>query len=229
MGLSIIWLAKVVKSRKGAAVPSYESFGRIQQKHRTRAALKVAAAELIGAGLDPTVVQVADAAHVSRSTAYRYFPSREALQAEVLLDATIGADLDLVYAAAESSPDPAERLDNVVRSDHELVTTHETAFRAAVRAMIRPDPRHPADVPRRPGNRLRYLSTAVQPLRDQLGAAAAERLIAALGLCVGIESLIVTRDICNLSDAQAEEVKRWTAQALLRQALLDAAPKPEAG
>jgi hypothetical protein len=90
------------------------------------------------------------------------------------------------------------------------------------------DPRHPADVPRRPGKRLRYLSTAVQPLRDQLGAAATERLTAALGLCVGIESIIVTRDICNLSDAKAEEVKRWTAQALLRQALLDAAPKPEA-
>ena len=60
---------------------SYESFGRINQKRRTRVALKEAAAEFVRLGVTPTVAQVAEAALVSKSTAYRYFPSQEALLA----------------------------------------------------------------------------------------------------------------------------------------------------
>ena len=50
---------------------------RVQQKGRTRRALLEAAVQLVTSGAQPTVAQVADAAAVSRRTAYRYFPTQE--------------------------------------------------------------------------------------------------------------------------------------------------------
>jgi AcrR family transcriptional regulator len=201
----------------------HATFGRTRQKQRTRAALKAAAAELMAKGLSPTVEQVADAAQVSRSTAYRYFSSRDALQAEVLLDTAIRDGIEQVRAAAGRSPDAADRLTRVIRADHALVTEHETAFRKALQTFVAPIGAQPGRLPVRPGNRLRYLTAAVEPLHDQLGAERLQQLVAALALCVGIESLIVTRDICNLDESEAERLKQWAANALLQQAIRDAA------
>jgi hypothetical protein len=46
-----------------------------------------------------------------------------------------------------------------------------------------------------------------------------ERLVAAMCLCVGIESLVVLRDVCGLEGKEAEEVARWAAFTLLRASL----------
>jgi len=201
---------------------AHATFGRTRQKQRTRAALKAAAAELMAEGLSPTVEQVADAAQVSRSTAYRYFSSRDALQAEVLLDTAIRDGVEQIKAAAGRSPDATDRLTRVIRADHALVTEHETAFRKALQTFVAPVSAQPGQLPVRPGNRLRYLTAAVEPLRDQLGAERLQQLVAALALCVGIESLIVTRDICNLDESEAEQLKQWAANALLQQAIREA-------
>ncbi len=53
--------------------------GREAQKLRTRALIVAAAGGLT----QPTVEQAADAAGVSRATAYRYFPTQEALSVEL--------------------------------------------------------------------------------------------------------------------------------------------------
>ena len=58
----------------------YLESGRTRQKQRTRDQLIAAARELITAGDTPRVEEVAEAAGISRPTAYRYFAS----QAELL-------------------------------------------------------------------------------------------------------------------------------------------------
>ncbi|MCU1357927.1 MAG: transcriptional regulator, TetR family, partial [Acidimicrobiales bacterium] len=58
---------------------SYELGGRSAQKRRTREALVAAARDMVAAGLTPTVEQAAEAAGVSRTTAYRYFPTARSL------------------------------------------------------------------------------------------------------------------------------------------------------
>jgi AcrR family transcriptional regulator len=57
----------------------YETGGRSAQKARTRDALVAAARDLVAAGVTPTVEDAAAAASISRTTAYRYFPSKRAL------------------------------------------------------------------------------------------------------------------------------------------------------
>jgi len=202
---------------------TYESFGRMNQKRRTRAALKAAAAEFVRRGETPSIGMVAEAALVSKSTAYRYFASQEALVAEVLLDELVRPDLDAVYAAARLPGSAASRLDAVMRADHALVVKHEVAFRTALRAMLAAGTGDPSEVPQRAGNRLRYFAEALAPVQEHLGAERLERVVAALSMCAGIESLIVAEDICGLRPAVAEAVKRWAARVLLQAALEESA------
>src|ERR1700753_4186685 len=53
---------------------------------RTRRLLLDTARALLESGRQPTVTEVADAAEVSRRTAYRYFPTQEKLLAEGALE-----------------------------------------------------------------------------------------------------------------------------------------------
>src|SRR5581483_8043837 len=59
---------------------------RVDQKLRTRAALLRAASELVAQGKSPSVAEVAESAQVSTATAYRYFPTQQALLVELPLD-----------------------------------------------------------------------------------------------------------------------------------------------
>jgi ParB-like chromosome segregation protein Spo0J len=102
------------------------------------------------------------------------------------------------------------------------VTTHEAVFRRALQTFVTATATRPGQLPPRPGNRLRYLAAAVEPLRTQLGAQRLQQLIAGLALYVGIESVVVTRDSCGLNDAEARELKQWMADAVLQQAIRDA-------
>src|SRR5438105_11171359 len=90
---------------------SYEVGGRTRQKLRTRTALVDAARALLAEGMTPTVEAAAERASISRTTAYRYFPSQRALlvaahpetAVESLLPedppADVAARLDIVVAA----------------------------------------------------------------------------------------------------------------------------------
>ena len=197
---------------------AYESVGRTGQKLRTRNALKAAAVELIEEGKQPTVAEVAEAAGISRSTAYRYFPSSELMEAELALTAAVGRDRQRLHAAAAEDGDAATRLDRVIRADHAFTCEHEPELRAGLRAFLLLVETHP-DVPLEPSHRVRYLTTALAPLGDRLSPEAHRRMVAALSLCVGVEAALITQVSCGLSAEESESVKRWAAKALLRAAL----------
>lgn len=198
------------------------SEGRVQQKRRTRAAIVRAATELLQAGALPSVAEAADAALVSRATAYRYFPTQEHLLQEVALDSAAAAVGQVVEAIRPGAP-VAERLDAVVQAVYRLVTDNDLAFRTLLRLSL--DPKAGGDDspggPRRGGRRLGWLDTALSPIRAQLGPARYQRLLTALALCTGIETQVVLRDVCALDAAEAEGVTRWAALALLRSSLAD--------
>src|SRR5579872_4176513 len=84
---------------------------RVGQKNRTRKALLAAADALIRNGKPPTVTDVAEAAGISRATAYRYFPTQEMLWAEVALFSVGGP---LFPATSDGMPVP-EAVGQLVR------------------------------------------------------------------------------------------------------------------
>jgi hypothetical protein len=71
----------------------------------------------------------------------------------------------------------------------------------------------------RAGRRVRWLRNALAPAQVRMDEESFDRLVAAMCLCVGIESLVVLRDVCGLEAEDAEEVARWAAFTLLRESL----------
>lgn len=191
--------------------------GRVNQKQRTRRAIIAAAAELLQAGKTPTIAEVADHAAVSRATAYRYFPSQDLLLAEAALDIAV-PNISQILAQPELEDDPAARLDAVVHAVQQFVVKHDSAFRTLIRLSM--EPNEEKDAPqRRGGRRIAWLTAALEPLRSTIDEQRFQRLVMALGLCTGIETQIVLRDIYGLDQEEAVDVARWTAQALLHATL----------
>lgn len=192
----------------------YEATGRTRQKARTRAVLLAAARESLAGGRTPTVEEVADAAGVSRTTAYRYFRNQRALIAATFPQ--VAADSLL----PEPGPaDPAARLDQVVEALTMLVAEHEPELRAQLRLSLEPDPDEPPDLPFRTGRSVAWLDAALAPLRGQMPEADVRRLVLGTRTAVGIEALVWLTDVAGLSREAAIELMRWSASTLLLGAL----------
>ena len=72
------------------------------------------------------------------------------------------------------------------------------------------------------GHRVDILKRAIAPLAGALTPAQQERVAQALSLVYGTEVFLVLKDIWRLDLPEVTEVARWTAQAIIRQALADA-------
>jgi AcrR family transcriptional regulator len=191
----------------------YEQTGRTRQKSRTRRALVEGAREILGRGSVPTVEQAAEAAGISRTTAYRYFHNQRALLAAAYPEITERSLLaDDPPAAVE------ERLEIVVRALGRMIVDGEPAYRATLRLSLEEEPRREELVLRR-GRAIGWIEDALVPLRGILPKAELRRLVLAVRSATGIEALVWLTDIAGLSRAQAQDVMSWSAQAMLQAAL----------
>ena len=195
--------------------------GRANQKLRTRRALLETAAAMIAKGQRPTVTEVADAAEVSRRTAYRYFPTQVKLMTEASLEGlrpSMEAALDAAPSGTTTGAIEA-RVDALVEQMQRLALANEPLLRTMIHETVL---HSPSDTqPPRGTRRVEWIESAIQPLRARLGPAAYARLVSALALTTGIEALLVLRDIRGLSATQAVQVSHWMARALLKQSLAD--------
>ena len=73
----------------------------------------------------------------------------------------------------------------------------------------------------REGRRMRWLDEILAPLQN-LAADDKNRLKAALALTLGIEPIIIMKDVCRLDDDEALAALRWAARAILRAGLEEA-------
>ena len=201
----------------------YLELGRKNQKQRTRDALVRVATDFIRRGKPVSVPEVADLAQVSRTTAYRYFPTSEMLAAQASVKAADVIETNQLREVAKGPGTPGEKLDFIVAGSDTMTTNHEAAFRALLRLSVEPRPAASEGWPRRPSFRREWLEAAILEVKPALGAKRFNRLTGALSLLCGIESIVVLQDICMMKPEDARETKRWAAQLLLRGALEQAA------
>lgn len=197
----------------------YDTFGRTEQKSRTRAALVAAARQLVTEGVSPTVEQASAAAAVSRTTAYRYFPTQRALLAaahpETVAESMLGE---------HASQDPFERLTEVVRAFTTMLLETEAQQRTMLRLSLQDVP---GELPLRQGRAIGWITEALEPLQGQLTDFGLRNLVLAIRSAIGIEALVWLTDIARLSRPEAVDLMRWSAQALLKTALTTCPPEPD--
>jgi AcrR family transcriptional regulator len=167
----------------------------------------------------PSVSDVAEAAEVSRATAYRYFPSQASI-----IQAAVNEALGPILDWQSSSDDADERISDLLAFAYPRMISHEATHRAALRLALEQWARRHAGtlgaearVVR--GNRKALLTAAAKPLADKISKPAFDKLAQSLSLLFGVEAIIVLKDIWGLDGKEAQKVAAWAAHALVRAAL----------
>jgi AcrR family transcriptional regulator len=181
-----------------------------------------AAMSLMEEGRIPSVSDVAEAAEVSRATAYRYFPSQAAMIQEAVDEA-----LGPILKWSSESPDPEERVADLIAFAYPRMETYEATLKAALQLAIDQWTRGKAgtlgDEPRLVrGHRKRLLAEALRPLKGRLTPQAFDRLTQSMSLMFGTEAFVVLKDIWGLDGDEASCVAVWASRALVSQALAEA-------
>jgi len=193
-------------------------------KERTRRLLSDAARELLRTGAPLTVQAAADLAGVSRATAYRYFPSNDA----VLMHAT----MPLLEDASQRlrPPDPGtsddmspqdlpDQASALVRTMGRWAFDHENELRTLLRLSLAPE--RATHMPRRGNtNRERWIAALLESLPAHVSQAARDRLAVALVPLFGADAVVWSTDIAQLDRDAALDVMAWMAATLV-QATLD--------
>ena len=185
--------------------------GRINQKLRTRQALIDAATELVAMGASPTLAEVAERALVSKTTAYRYFASAEALVAEVFFDRDFPTVADVLGSVDEAGA----RVLAVEEAINDTLLAHEAAMRMIVRNALDLTIAASDDTPSGWAAAAGSSTPHSSPFEPELDADVLDILREALALVIGPEAILAARDVCGLSPARTREVTRWATEALI--------------
>ncbi len=186
---------------------------------RTGRLILETAIRLMQSGATPSVSEVAEAAGVSRATAYRYFPSQAALVGAVVDEA-----LGPILTWNSASQDPALRVAELIARGLPRIEAFEATFKAALKLSLDQWARGRAgtlgEEPEfKRGHRADLLKDALAPLEGKLPQAEFDRLAQALSLVFGVEVLTVLKDIWGLGSQETQSVAQWAANALVRAAL----------
>lgn len=184
-----------------------QSRGRETQKARTRALIAAAAAGLT----QPTVEQAADAAGVSRATAYRYFPTQEALSVE-LESEDVWREVEALVADPQTA-DVGARLDRIIDAVVRTVYAEERHIRTALRVYHDIWLRDP-DSPVRKGTRMGWIDRTIAPLPAEVR----ESLRLALALAIGPDPVTMLKDVAGLDAEQTRRVLKSAARSMLHAA-----------
>lgn len=190
---------------------------REKQRQRTRKDLLQAAARLMAEGREPTLEEIAEAALVSRATAYRYFPGLDALLVEAALD--MAAPVPQVLLDEGAPTDLAGRLAFVDDAFDAMIRHHEAPLRSMLVHALQRRLRGEEELPVRQNRRMPLIEAAIGDAGEKLAPAAADRLAKAMALVVGTEAMIVCKDVLGIDDDEARAVRRWAIGALAAAAL----------
>ena len=189
--------------------------GRVQQKARTRRDLLEAARRLMEGGDAISVNAVADAAGISRATAYRYFPDPDALMLEAGMQGSVPSPEELVGDAV----DVRERVHRVRHYLFEAVVGAENIYRRYLSRVLDASVRVEGRQPLRGGRRIPMYEHALGPVREKLTQAAFRDLVLALSAASGVESFIALKDACRVDDETARRISAGLIDAILDRAL----------
>lgn len=179
------------------------------------------ATRLMQAGAIPSVSEVAEAAEVSRATAYRYFPSQAAL-VQAVVDEALGP----ILGWRSRSKDAERRVASLLDTGMPRIEQFEATFKAALKLSLDQWTQREAgilgDEPTfARGHRRDLLADALAPLKDQVDPRVFIRLTQALSLIFGVEAVVVLKDIWGLNGDEMLSVAQWAAQALIRSAVME--------
>ncbi|MGA7705818.1 MAG: helix-turn-helix domain-containing protein [Solirubrobacteraceae bacterium] len=179
-----------------------------------------AADEIFARGRVPTVGEVAERADVARATAYRYFPTQEALLLETAFLGDSGPLRSLPELINEI-PDPSQRVAEAVRRAATWTLGREVRLRTILRMSLE------HENVERPARRRHYIAQLLEDVEAEMTPQAYERLTGSLTLLFGIDPIVSLRDNSDIPAARIPDLLAWAAHELIRSALNQSQPAAE--
>ena len=199
----------IKKSHEGK---NYLESGRISQKKKTRELLLATAKEMLVNGENISVEQVALEASISKATAYRYFSNKDILLKEASLQRGLIDKEDLFGEIDES--DLKTRVEKLIEYHFEVLTTNEDVFRLYLGTVMQSSVRDKKNYSRG-GKRILLIAEAILPLKKEVSEETFDKIVNAISLLMGIESVTILKDICGLENGSIQEMWKWMIQKII--------------
>ncbi|GGZ89920.1 TetR/AcrR family transcriptional regulator [Algibacter mikhailovii] len=186
----------------------YIKSGRVNQKLETRNKILASAQYYINKGLEFTLEDIAKKSGISRATIYRYYSKVEILANEAGLDLNTKSPESIIENLKEKNME--DIILGVQHYYNQLAIDHEGAFRKYLCTVLTSNP---AEM-KRGARRKKTLQLAFD--NTSINTTEKEKLVNLFTLLMGIEPLIVTKDVSGLNNNQSIEIMKWGVQLILK-------------
>ncbi len=187
---------------------NYIKTGRANQKTETRNKILISAQYFLNKGLEFNLEDIAKKTGISRATVYRYFSNSDILAAEAALDVTTQSP-EVIYENLKGTT-IEDRVIEIQNYYNTLTLNHEKLFRKYISTFLDLS----ISIPKRGARRKK----ALQMVLDETNFTKKEKedLSNLLTILMGMEPLIVTKDVCRLNDKESIELMKWGMRLILR-------------
>ena len=186
----------------------YVHTGRSHQKLETRNKILDSAKYFLNKGLEFNLEDIANKSGISRATVYRYFSNIDILAAEAGLDISTTSPESLYENLKGKTIE--DRIIEIQDYYNTLALNHENLFRKYISTVLGSN----SSFPKRGARRKQTLLMVLE--KTHLTTKEKENLSNLLTIFMGIEPLIVTKDVCGLSNKQSVDILRWGIELLLK-------------
>lgn len=170
----------------------------------------VAAHGILEKGEDLTMESIAKEARISRATIYRYYSNIDSLSTELILHLNIPNKENMVKELKEEKLSTA--LLSIQNTYLDFILDNEAAARKFLGAVLSSSDSKLV----RGKNRLQALQFYFDANKSQWNKEETEKFIHIAVLLMGIESIIVSKDVCGLDDRKAKETLQWGLEMILK-------------
>ena len=186
--------------------------GRINQKNKTRTRILDAAKALMSKDKEISLEDVAQKAKISRATIYRYFPSIELLCSEASLDIHVVSPERLHKQVADF---PLEEQILFIQNYYtRLAQDHEMIFRRYLSAVLKESITTKKKI--RGARRVEAMNIILDPFKNELTKNDLKNLKNISTILMGVDPLIVAKDVCGLTNEESNETLKWAIEMILK-------------
>ena len=186
----------------------YTETGRTNQKLETRKKIMASAQHFLEQGVEFGLEDVAKKTGISRATIYRYFSNVDVLATEAGLDISTKSPESIYEDVANLSFE--DKILEVQRYYNTLSVNNENTFRRYLTNVIDSNTSEPKRGARRKKTLKLILEDAKFSSREK------EDLANLLTILMGMEPLIVTKDVCGLDNEKSLQLMRWGTELILK-------------
>lgn len=187
--------------------------GRQSQKRKTRQNILASAQKLLSMGQPFTLEDVAKHSKTSRATVYRYFSNIDILCSEAGIDFHTKTPEELIEDSKHLSL--LEQILYVQNYFNELSFNNEAAFRKYLSVYLKEDFTNKIGTVRG-ARRTATLELVLESYKKKLGESTYKKLIANATVLMGIEPVIITKDVVGLDNSSAKKSLAWGFEMLLK-------------